>query len=124
MLTSAIAAHCGAVERLQHLPFTGLLHPAMHELLDAAEAGAGLVDPAPLPAFGARAGGLAKLKQGGSQLHAVGELANVAFLEAMESVVPGDPEGVFRELMRRPSFRNRGSAWRWPRGCLSVAHSA
>ena len=107
MLTSAIAAHCGAVERLQHLPFTGLLHPAMHELLDAAEAGAGLVDPAPLPAFGARAGGLAKLKQGGSQLHAVGELANVAFLEAMESVVPGDPEGVFRELMRRPSFRNQ-----------------
>ena len=110
LLTKAIRAHCGAEQRMNALPFTGLLHPALHELLDAAEAGAGLAEPPPrpsLPSYGARAGGLFKLKPGGSQLHEVGEHANVAFLEAMESIVPGDPEGVFRELMRRPSFRNR-----------------
>ena len=105
LLTKAIASHCGATERLMPLPFTGLLHPAMHELLDAAEAGAGLAEPPPMPSYGARAGGLAKLKPGGSQLHEVGEHASVAFLEAMESVVPGDPEGVFRVWRRLLSSR-------------------
>ena len=119
LLTKAIAAHCGAEERLLPIPFTGLIHPAMHELLDAAEGAAGLtvpLPPPPMPSFGARAGGLAKLKPGGSQLHEVGEYAGVAFLEAMESVVPGDPEGVFRELMRRPSFRNQFIPAEWRNG--------
>ena len=124
LLTKAVAAHCGADERLMSLPFTGLIHPAMHELLDVAEDAAGLtvpLPPSPMPSFGARAGGLAKLKPSGSQLHEVGEYAGVAFLEAMESVVPGDPEGVFRELMRRPSFRNRFLPTEWRDGLSTGA---
>ena len=72
---------------------------------------AGLAEPeeeeAPASTFGARSGGLAGLKPGGSRLREVGDAASVAFLQAMESISPGDPEAAFAQLMRKPSFRSR-----------------
>ena len=52
-------------------------------------------------------GGLAACTDGGSRLREVGDAANIAFVAAMEMVVPGDPEGVFEQLMAKPAFRNR-----------------
>lgn len=41
--------------------------------------------------------------QGGSRRREVGEAAtSAAFYKATESVVPGDPGGIFRELTRKP----------------------
>jgi hypothetical protein len=57
--------------------------------------------------FDLRFGVLAGLQEGGSRLREIGDAADSAFLKAMESIVPGDPEGVFNQLMAKPSFRNR-----------------
>ena len=57
--------------------------------------------------FTLRKGGLAACTDGGSRLREVGDAANIAFVAAMEMVVPGDPEGVFEQLMAKPTFRNR-----------------
>ena len=51
----------------------------------------------------------------------VGKSAGVAFLEAMESVAPGDPEGAFAQLMNKPSFRNRFLAPEWRDGMGKAA---
>jgi len=97
----------------------------VQELLDVAAERAGLMKPeapaAPASTFGARSGGLGGLKQGGSRLREVGEAAGIAFLEAMESVAPGDPEGAFAQLMLKPSFRIRFLAPEWRDGLSKTA---
>jgi len=124
LLGAAIARHCNVDVRVRGLALTGLIHESVQELLDVAAERAGLMKPeapaAPASTFGARSGGLGGLKQGGSRLREVGEAAGIAFLEAMESVAPGDPEGAFAQLMLKPSFRNRFLASEW-RGGLSKA---
>jgi hypothetical protein len=125
LLASAVAQHCAAGVRINGLVFTGLLHPSIQELLDVAAEAAGLaqleVPARPVPAFGARSGGLAGLKPGGSRLREVGDAAGVAFLQAMESISPDDPEGVFAQLMQKPSFRNRFLAPEWRDGLSKEA---
>ena len=61
------------------------------------------------------------LKEGGSRLREVGDAAGVAFLEAMESIAPDDPEGAFAQLMKKPSFRNRFLAPEWRDGLSKEA---
>ena len=77
--------------------------------------------------FELRAGGFAALKPGGSRLREVGDAADKVFLTAMEMIVPDDPEGVFKQLMAKPSFRDRLSpppffthtrVWFHPHTCL------
>lgn len=71
--------------------------------------------------FGQRSGGLEGLVQGGSRRREVGDAASDAFLKAMESVVPGDLEGIFRELMRKPSFRGRFLPPEWRDGLTNAS---
>ena len=63
--------------------------------------------PPPSHNIGSRMGGLSNLTEGGSQLRRIGDLAGPAFVAAMESISPGEPELVFQQLMKKPSFRNR-----------------
>ena len=125
LLVKAIVRHCGLTLCTNGLVFTGLLHKSVQELLDVAAERAGLMKPeapaAPASTFGARSGGLGGLKQGGSRLREVGEAAGIAFLEAMESVAPGDPEGAFAQLMLKPSFRIRFLAPEWRDGLSKTA---
>ena len=51
----------------------------------------------------------------------MGDAAGIAFLDAMESVAPGDPEGAFAQLMSKPSFRNRFLASEWRDGLGKAA---
>ena len=128
LLAEAIAAHCTSEVRINGLVFTGLLHPLIRELLDVAAEAAGLVEPVapakPISNFGARSGGLEGLKEGGSRLRELGDRAGIAFLEAMESVAPGNPEGAFAQLMKKPSFRNRFLAPEWRDGLSKDAVQA
>jgi hypothetical protein len=125
LLATAIARHCGVEVRIQGLVLTGLIHPAVQELLDAAAESAGLQEPeapaAPVSTFGARSGGLSGLKEGGSRLREVGDAAGVAFLQAMESIAPDNPEGVFAQLMKKPSFRARFLTPEWRDGLSKAA---
>jgi hypothetical protein len=57
--------------------------------------------------FELRTGGLAALKPGGSRLREIGDAADKALVTAMECILPGDPVGAFRQLLTKPSFRNR-----------------
>jgi len=125
LLATAIARHCNIDVRIQGLALTGLIHPAVQELLDAAAESAGLMEQetpaAPASTFGARSGGLGGLKEGGSRLREVGDAAGVAFLQAMESIAPHDPEGVFAQLMKKPSFRTRFLSPEWRDGLSKTA---
>ena len=87
------------------LDLCGLTHPKVMELMAMAEA----APPAPPPThnIGSRTGGLSNMTKDGSQLRLIGTLAGPAFVAAMESVSPGEPELVFQQLMMKPSFRNR-----------------
>ena len=125
LLVTAISRHCGIGARINGMAFTGLIHKSVQELLDVAAESAGLMEkeaPAtPASTFGARSGGLRGLKQGGSRLREVGDAAGIAFLDAMESIAPGDPEGAFAQLMLKPSFRNRFLASEWRDGLGKAA---
>ena len=125
LLAAAMARHCNVTVRISGLAVTGLIHKSVQELLDVAAESAGLMEkeaPAtPASTFGARSGGLSGLKQGGSRLREVGDAAGIAFLDAMESIAPGDPEGAFAQLMLKPSFRNRFLASEWRDGLGKAA---
>ena len=51
----------------------------------------------------------------------MGDAAGVAFLQAMESIAPHDPEGVFEQLMKKPSFRTRFLSPEWRDGLSKTA---
>ena len=120
-LVRAIERHCGApVGRLKAaLTVVGLTHPKVKTLL-------ALVRPEAEPrsannVIGTHAGGLSKLTQGGSQLRKIRRLAGEAFEQAMESVSPGEPQLVFAELMKSPSFRNTYLPTEWKDGLTPAA---
>ena len=56
-----------------------------------------------LTGYGSRSGGIGGLKS--RMLRYIGEEAGVAFIQAMESVSPGDPEAAFAQLLKRRSFQ-------------------
>ena len=84
------------------LDLCGLTHPKVLELLALVKAPA-----TPSRATGSRSGGLAGLTPTGSQLRHIGALAGDAFIEAMERISPAEPQLVFQQLMKKPSFRDR-----------------
>ena len=119
-LWRAIMTYCEMPKSKPHaLDLCGLTHPKVVELMALAKA----APPSPAPSHnigcrtppplapshnvGSRTGGLSKLTEDGSQLRRIGTIAGPAFVAAMESVSPGEPERVFQQLMKRPSFRNR-----------------
>eukprot|EP00966_Prymnesium_polylepis_P075685 1755260-Prymnesium_polylepis.1 len=71
--------------------------------------------------IGSRKGGLSELKEGGSQLRQIRRLAGEAFIVAMKSVSPDEPQLVFRELMKSPSFRNTYLQPEWRDGLTPAA---
>ena len=85
-----------------------VLHPTVQALLDVAAA------PLPQPsldkiaeraaAIGSRRDGLRGLREGGSQLRLIGQIAGEAFLLAMKAVSRTEPELVFEQLLQRKEF--------------------
>ena len=86
-----------------------VLHPTVQALLDVAAA------PLPQPsldkiaeraaAIGSRRDGLRGLREGGSQLRLIGQIAGEAFLLAMKAVSRTEPELVFEQLLQRKEFQ-------------------
>ena len=56
-------------------------------------------------AFGARQGSIRNLTDGGGHLRRIGQLASAAFVAAMRSVSPHEPEAVFEVLLKRKEFQ-------------------
>ena len=108
LLLRAIMAHVDlpGQRTCNALDLCGLTHPKVMEVLAIATAPP---PPAPRPShtIGSRASGLANLTKYGSQIRRIRALAGPAFVTAMESVSPDEPELVFQQLMKAPSFRNR-----------------
>ena len=102
LLWQAIARRCGLdAPRFTGIVQTGLIHPSVQALLEAVEEdGDGLPS---LTGFGSRSGGVGGLRQ--SRLREIGNVAGTAFVQAMESVCPGDPEAAFAQLLKRQSFQ-------------------
>ena len=109
-LWNALSAHCASETRVRDsLAWCGLLHPSVQALLDVAAA------PLPRPsleeiaaraaAIGSRRDGLRGLREGGSQLRLIGQIAGEAFLLAMKAISQTEPELVFEQLLRRKEFQ-------------------
>ena len=105
LLWQAISRHCGPdAPRLTAMANTGLVHPSVQSLLEAVdEDGDGLSSLTPGRGFGGRHGGVSGL--GERRLRAIGEAAGTAFVQAMESVCPGEPHAAFAQLLKRRSFQ-------------------
>jgi hypothetical protein len=103
LLWKAISRYCGPeAPRLPGVVNTGLIHPSVHALLLVVEEeGDGLPS---LSGFGSRSGGVGGLKE--RRLREIGAAAGVAFVQAMESVCPGEPEAAFAQLLKRRSFQS------------------
>lgn len=120
LLWRAVERHCGSEERkLSHpLVICGLTHPKVQQLFALA---APTQPPPANNSIGTRSGGLSGLKEGGRQLREIRRLAGDAFVQAMESVSPEDPTGVFAQLMKAPSFRNTYLPLEWRDGLTPAA---
>ena len=107
LLWRAIMTYCELPNQrvTKAMDFCGLTHPKVMELMAMVEAS----PPPPPPShnIGSCTGRLSNLTENGSQLRRIGALAGPAFVAAMETVSPGEPEMVFQQLMKKPSFRNR-----------------
>eukprot|EP00966_Prymnesium_polylepis_P008401 193694-Prymnesium_polylepis.1 len=104
LLWKAISRHCGPdAPRLTGVAHTGLIHSSVQALLTAVdEDGDGLPS---LSRFGSRSGGVAGLKD--RRLRQLGAAAGVEFIQAMESVCPGNPQAAFDQLLKRRDFQAR-----------------
>eukprot|EP00966_Prymnesium_polylepis_P113470 2623688-Prymnesium_polylepis.1 len=102
LLWRAISRYCGpGAPRLTGVANTGLIHQSVQALLEAVEEqGDGLPS---LLGFGSRSGGVAALKD--RCLRDIGAAAGVAFVQAMESVCPGELHMAFAQLLKRRSFQ-------------------
>jgi hypothetical protein len=105
------------------LAFCGFTHPKVLELLAMSERAmsTGAQLPTANNTIGSRKGVLSELMEGGSQLREIRRLAGDAFVAAMESVSPGEPQAVFAELMRAPSFRHTYLPKEWRDGLTTAS---
>ena len=103
LLWKAITRRCGPdAPRLKGIVQVGLIHPSVQALLEVADEGDGVPS---LTGFGANTvGGVAGLRA--RRLRDLGAEAGVAFVQAMESVCPGDPAAAFAQLLKRRSFQS------------------
>jgi hypothetical protein len=102
LLWRAISRYCGPEAlRFTGVACTGLIHPSVQALLLVVEEeGDGIPS---LTGFGSRCGGVGGLKA--RRLREIGAASSVAFVQAMESICPGDPEAAFTQLLKRRSFQ-------------------
>ena len=105
LLWNAISDAYQVGTRFNGLIHCGLTHPALQDALDAVRPELSPTPEASHP-FGERKG-LAHLDPDGSWLRELGVLAGDAFIDAMRSVCPSNPEFAFEQLLKRKSFQLR-----------------
>ena len=103
LLCRAIERHCEGAKQ-KAVAFTGLIHPSVQMLLEVSDEE--LADEPGHVVFGARCGGdLTMLRR--ERLRLLGAAAGEAFVYAMDSVCPGNPEGAWHVLLHRRAFQTR-----------------